>query len=305
MRNTHKVRNSKSEGVVKMCRFLVMVILTTLVSACASHASPTRTQEHPIVKSGYAPINDIKMYYEIHGSGDGVPLVLLNGGGSTIDVPYGRVLPVFASHRMVIALEEQGHGRTSDRNQPFRAETSAEDVSALLRYLKVAQADVMGFSNGAGVAMALAIRHPEQVRKLVFASYFTQKSGAQPGFWDFMKKADFAGMPQPLKDAFLKVNPSMDALKNMCAKDIERMNHFKEVPNKDVQSIRASTLIVIGDKDVVKPEHAVALNHLIVNSRLMILPGAHGEYLGEILTAKKGSPTPELTAGFIENFLND
>jgi pimeloyl-ACP methyl ester carboxylesterase len=287
-----------------MRQIIFVVFVATLISACASNSTQIHVQESRIVKNGYAPVNGIKMYYEIHGSGSGVPLVLLNGGGSTIDVPYSRVLPIFASHRTVIALEEQGHGRTSDRKEPFRAETSADDVSTLLKYLKVPQADIMGFSNGAGVAMEMAIRHPEQVRKLVFASYFSKKSGAQPGFWDFMNKADFAGMPQPLKDAFLKVNPDLEALKNMCAKDIERMQHFKEIPDKDVQSIRASTLIVIGDKDVVKPEHATELNRLITNSRLMILPGAHGEYLGEILTAKAGSHAPEHTAGFIEEFLN-
>jgi pimeloyl-ACP methyl ester carboxylesterase len=257
-----------------------------------------------VAKSGYAPVNGIKMYYEIHGSGEGVPLVLLNGGGSTINVAYSRLLPILASHRTVIALEEQGHGRTSDRKEPFRPESSADDVSALLNYLKVVQADIMGFSNGAGVAMEMAVRHPGQVRKLVFASYFSKKSGAQPWLWDFMKKADFAGMPQPLKDAFLKVNPDVEALKNMCVKDIERMQHFKDIPDKDVRAIRAPTLIMIGDKDVVKPEHAVELNHLIANSRLMILPGGHGEYLGEILTAKAGSHAPESTAVFIEEFLN-
>jgi pimeloyl-ACP methyl ester carboxylesterase len=292
-------------GVTKMKQIIFAAIVAILTSACTTPATQTSPHDSQIVKSGYALINGIKMYYEIHGSAGGsVPLVLLNGGGSTINVPYSRVLPIFSSHRMVIALEEQGHGRTSDRKEPFRAETSADDVSALLKYLKVAQADVMGFSNGAGVAMEVAIRHPEQVRKLVFAAYFTKKSGAQPWFWDFMKKADFAGMPQPLKDAFLKVNPDEEALKNMCLKDIERMQHFKEIPDKDVKSIRAPTLIMVGDKDVVKPEHAIELNHMIANSRLIILPGTHGEFLGEILGAKPGSHVPEYTAGLVEEFLN-
>ena len=288
-----------------MSRTIFAVLAAVLVFACATPTTQIRAQKRQAVAIGYAPVNGIKMYYEIHGSGGGVPLVLLNGGGSTINITYSRVLPIFASHRTVIALEEQGHGRTSDRKEPFRAETSADDVSALLKYLQFAQADFMGFSNGAGVAMEVAIRHPEQVRKLVFASYFTERSGAQPWFWDFMKKADFAGMPQPLKDAFLSVNPDIEALKNMCAKDIERMQHFIEIPAKDVQSIRASTLIMIGDRDVVKPEHAAELSHLVSNSRLMILPGAHGEYLGEILTARAGSRAPEYTAGFIEEFLDD
>lgn len=282
---------------------LFAILAAAFISGCATSQSQSKAPESPAIKTGYAPVNGIKMYYEIHGSGEGTPLVLLNGGGSTINVPYGRILPLFAAHRKVIALEEQGHGRTTDRDLPFRAETSAEDVSALLKYLNIQQADIMGFSNGAGVAMQMAIRHPEQTRKLVFVSYMSKKSGVYPWLWDFMKKADFAGMPQPLKDEFLKVNPDLQKLKNMCEKDIERMRNFKDVPDKDVKSIRAPTLILIGDKDVTQPAHAVELNHMIANSRLMILPGAHGEFIGELLALNKASHSPEYTAGFIEEFL--
>jgi len=257
-----------------------------------------------LLKSGYAPVNGIKIYYEIRGREEGIPLVLLNGGGSTIDVTYSRILPLFARHREVIALEEQGHGRTSDRNQPFRAESSADDVAGLLDYLQIKLADVMGFSNGAGVAMQLAIRHPELVHKLVYASYMTRRNGAAPWFWDFMKKADFENMPQPLKDAFLKVNPNPELLKNMCVKDIERMQHFKDMSDKDLKSIKAPTLILIGDKDVVTPEHAAELSRKIPDARLLVLLGGHGEYLGELLTGKSDSHAPEFTSGFIEEFLN-
>src|SRR5438874_12424358 len=103
------------------------------------------------------------MYYEVHGRTDGVPLVLLHGGGSTIEVTFSRVLPIFAGSRRVIAVEEQGHGRTTDRDQPVTFESSAEDVAALLRHLRVNQADVFGFSNGASVALQVAIRHPQLV----------------------------------------------------------------------------------------------------------------------------------------------
>jgi pimeloyl-ACP methyl ester carboxylesterase len=289
----------------KTCSILFAIAAAILVSGCATSAPQAKapTPESQLVKSGYAPINGIQMYYEIHGAGEGTPLVLLNGGGSTINVTYGRILPVFARHRMVIALEEQGHGRTTDRALPFRPETSADDIAALLKYLNVKQADIMGFSNGAGVAMQMAIHHPDQVRKLVFVSYFTKKTGAYPWLWDFMKKTNLSEMPQPLKDEFLKVNPDPQKLKNMCEKDIERMQHFKDVPDKDVKSIRVPTLIMSGDKDVTKPEHAAELNRMIPNSRLMILPGAHGEFLGELLTGNKASHAPEWTAGFIEEFL--
>ena len=100
------------------------------------------------LESGHAPVHGIEMYYEVHGRRDGIPLVLLHGGGSTIEVTFSRVLPVFAASRRVIAVEEQGHGRTTDRDQPVAFETSADDVAALLRHLKIDQADLFGFSNG-------------------------------------------------------------------------------------------------------------------------------------------------------------
>ena len=136
-----------------------------VLAGCGAHPVqpevPTMSQ-HPAsspVKRGYLPVNGLQMYYEVHGAGDGVPLVLLHGGGSTIDSTYGRVLPYVARHRRVIAVEEQAHGRTSDRDQPERFESSADDVAALLAQLGVASADVMGFSNGASVALQMAIRH--------------------------------------------------------------------------------------------------------------------------------------------------
>lgn len=256
------------------------------------------------IESGHAPVNGIQMYYEVHGRKDGVPLVLLHGGGSTIEVTFSRVLPVFAAGRRVIAVEEQGHGRTTDRDQPVAFETSADDVAALLRHLKVEKADLFGFSNGASVALQVAIRHPGLVRKLVFASSFTRKDGAQPQLWEFMKKADFSNMPQPLKDAFLRVNPDERKLRTMHDKDAARMRSFQDVPDDLVRSVRAPTLIVLGDQDVVKPEHAVELTRLISGARLLILPAGHGDYLGEAVMTQKETRQPELTARLIEEFLD-
>jgi pimeloyl-ACP methyl ester carboxylesterase len=243
------------------------------------------------------------MYYEIHGKETGIPLILLHGGGSTIEVTFGKVLPIFAQHRKVIALEEQGHGRTTDRSQPVRFETSADDVAALLAYLKIEKADLFGFSNGASVALQVAIRHPQLVRKLVFASSMTKKEGAHPQFWASMEQVDFANMPQPLKDAFLKVNPDTQKLKAMHDKDAERMLNFKDVSDDDVRSVRAPTLIVMGDRDIPTPDHAIELTHMIPQSRLLIVPGEHGDYMGEALATQNEGRSPELIAGLIEEFL--
>jgi pimeloyl-ACP methyl ester carboxylesterase len=256
------------------------------------------------LESGHAPVNGIEMYYEVHGRRGGVPLVLLHGGGSTIDVTFGRVLPFLASGRTVIAVEEQGHGRTSDRDQPVAFESSAEDLTALLRHLEIEAADLFGFSNGASVALQVAIRHPGLVRKLVFASSFTKKNGAPPHFWDFMGKAEFSNMPQALKDAFLRVNPDPGKLRIMHDKDAARMRSFEDVPDDAVRSVRAATLVLLGDRDIVTLDHAVELTRLIAGSRLLILPAGHGDYLGEAVMAPEGSAYPELTARLIEEFLD-
>jgi len=177
-------------------------------------------------------------------------------------------------------------------------------VATLLRYLKVDKADIFGFSNGASVALQVAIRHPRLVRKMVFASSITRRDGAQPQLWEFMKQANFSNMPQPLKDAFLRVNPDVQQLKTMHDKDAARMQNFKDVPDDLVRSVRAPTLIVIGDRDIVKPEHAVELTGLISGARLLILPGGHGDYLGEAVMTRKDTCYPELTARLIEEFLD-
>jgi pimeloyl-ACP methyl ester carboxylesterase len=256
------------------------------------------------LETGHAPVNGIDIYYEIHGTRDGVPLVLLHGGGSTIEVTFGRVLPVFAAGRPVIALEEQGHGRTSDREGPVAFETSADDVAGLLRSLKVDQADLFGFSNGASTALQVAIRHPALVHRLVFASSFTRRDGAQPQLWKFIAGAEFSNMPQPLKDAFLKVNPDRQRLETMHDKDAARMRGFRDVPDALVASVRVPTLIVLGDQDIVKPEHGVELARLIPGARLLILPGGHGDYLGEAVMTQAETRYPELTARLIEEFLD-
>jgi pimeloyl-ACP methyl ester carboxylesterase len=271
-----------------------------LLIACAA----TGDHYHSQTRGEYADINGLRMYYEVHGAGEGVPLVLLHGGGSTIEVTFGKTMPLFARRRKVIAIEEQGHGRTSDRDQPVRFETSADDVAALLHQLGIGQADLFGFSNGASVALQVAIRHPQRVRKLVFASSMTKKSGVYPELWSFMEKADIANMPQPLKDAFLKVNPDPDRLKIMHDKDRERMLGFKDISDEDLKSIQAPTLILIGDRDIVRPEHALELSRALPRARLLILPGGHGDYLGEAVMTQRETRYPGLTVALIEEFLD-
>jgi pimeloyl-ACP methyl ester carboxylesterase len=288
----------------------LVAVLSLSLAACASQGTqearaPEAVNEAKVsVERGRANVNGLSMYYEVHGNAPGVPLVLLHGGGSTIDSSYGRVLPLFARQRKVIALEEQAHGRTTDRDTPVRFDTSAEDVASLLGLLNIQRADVLGFSNGANVALRLAIRHPALVRRLVFASSITKRSGAPAEFWDFMAKATYADMPQELKDAFLAVNPNPQKLRVMHDKDLDRMHHFADTTDEEVRGVKAPTLVLLGDRDVPTLEHAAELTRLFPKARLLVLPGGHGDYLGEVSARSRRAEYPALTVGLVEGFLN-
>src|SRR2546427_1723553 len=131
---------------------------------------------------GFAPVNGLQLYYEIHGNPakDGVPLVLLHGGGSTIETSFGKLIPLVSKRRRVIAFEQQGHGHTADLDRPFSFEQSAEYAVALLGRLHVAKADFLGYSNGGQSPLALALRHPEVVRSLILESVFFSRAGPDP-----------------------------------------------------------------------------------------------------------------------------
>lgn len=297
---------------------ILTTIITMIISGCNNHpetktTSGTSANSIPIEVqnkennkdsiAGYAMVNGLKMYYEIHGSG--FPLVLIHGGGSTIRSTFGQVLDSFAKDRQVVAVELQAHGRTSDRNQNLSFEQDADDVAALLKNLKIENADFLGFSNGGNTALQIAIRHPALVRKLIIASAFYKRDGLYPQFWESMMKATFENMPQALKDAYVAVAPDPGGLAIMCNKEIKRMLNFQDWRKEDIRSIKSPVLIIIGDADIVRPEHAVEMFHLLRNAHLAILPGGHGTYIGELTAPKEGSKLPDLTVAMVEEFLRE
>lgn len=253
-------------------------------------------------KGNYADVNGIKMYYEIHG--EGKPLVLIHGGGSTIETNWSKILPLFAQHFKVIAVELQAHGHTSDRDAPESFQQDADDVAALLKQLNIGKAHIMGFSNGGSTTLQIAIRHPEIVDKIVVASAAYKREGLIPGFFDMMQNATLDNMPQPLKDAYLAIKNNTAGLRNMHDKDANRMRTFKDWNDSDLQMIKAPALIMNADKDVVTNDHALKMSKLIPGATLVILPGVHGAFLGEVCTAVPGSRLPEITAALVIEFLN-
>lgn len=274
----------------------VLIVLLLLIKNVSMTA-----QNQPTGK--YADINGLKMYYEIHGSGR--PLILLHGGGSTITSTFGRILPGLSKLHQVIAVELQAHGHTKDIDRPLSFEQDADDVAELLRILNVSKADFIGFSNGGTTCLQIAIRHPRLINKLVLASTLYKRDGMQAGFWENMQQATLETMPPPLKEAYLTANPDVRGLQKMFDRDVARMLSFRDIPDADIRKIQAPSFVINGDAEVVRAEHAFALSRTLPHAQLAILPGGHGDYIGEICSKQKDSKLPKLVIAMLETFLNE
>ncbi|HEY9261001.1 alpha/beta hydrolase [Chitinophaga sp.] len=285
-----------------MKKIIVCVAVLILSSYHIAFAVNTTAKDSLPIKKGYSDVNGIKMYYEIYG--EGKPLVLLHGGGSTIQTTFGRVIPALAAHRKVIAVELQAHGRTSDRAKDESFEQDADDVATLLKNLHIDKADFFGFSNGGTTTVQIAIRHPEIVDKIILGSALCKRSGMPAFFWDFMKQAKLSNMPEELKVAYVQVAPDPNGLQAMHDKDARRMVNFKDIPDEQITAIKVPALIIIGDKDIILPAHAIEMHKQLVNSELAIIPGGHGEYIGEITTLKTGSREADYVVPMLERFLD-
>ncbi|MBW8359246.1 MAG: alpha/beta hydrolase [Weeksellaceae bacterium] len=257
---------------------------------------------HSLFRSGYSEVNGLNMYYEIYGKGK--PLVLLHGGGSTIQTTFGKVIPLFAENRMVIAVELQAHGRTGDRDTGVTFEQDADDAAALLRNLGIHNADFFGFSNGGTTVLHIAIRHPQLVHKMVLGSALTNRRGVPTWFWEFMNSARLERMPEPLQLAYRSVAQDPAGLQVMHDKDAARMVNFKDIPDEKIATVKVPALIIIGDRDVITPEHGLEQNRLLEHSSLAIIPGGHGDYIGEITTLKPDFRESDLAVPLIEKFLD-
>ncbi|MET7257281.1 alpha/beta fold hydrolase [Dyadobacter fermentans] len=232
-------------------------------------------------KSGYADVNGLKMYYEVYGKGK--PVVLLHGSFMNILSNWSQIIPMLAD-RQVIVAEMQAHGRTRDIARPLSYEAMADDVSGLLKLLQVDSTDILGYSMGGGVAFQFAVRHPEQLRRLVILS----GTYAHNGWWPDAEAsfgtitADmFKGTPIQTQYDSLGNDPAKfpDFVKKVMSIDLKPYDWSKEV-----KSIKAPIFMAIGDADGVQYEHALALfrakgggkmgdMHGLPKSRLAILPG--------------------------------
>ncbi len=253
----------------------------------------------------YAPVNGLKMYYELHGSGQ--PLVLLHGGAGTTQM-FGEVLRLLSEGRQVVAPELQGHGHTADIDRPLRYELLADDIAALASHLGLERVDVMGYSLGGGVALRTAIQHPELVRKLVVVSAPCRRAGWYPEVLKAMgqsgpESAD-ALKSTPMYRAYSRVAPRLDdwpVLMTRLGEMLRRDYDWSE----EVTKVKTPTMIVVGDADSVRTSHAVEFFGLlgggrvdggwdrsgVPNARLAVLPGTtHYDILSSPALAQAVKP---------------
>lgn len=268
---------------------LVAIVVTVMVS-CQRENQATSPETKDTVasqslkpaESGYADVNGLKMYYEVYGNGK--PIVLLHGAYMSIPLNWRHIIPLLAKDRKVIVTELQGHGRTRDIVRDISYEGMADDVSGLLKHLAIDSADVLGYSMGGGVAFQVAVRHPEQVRRLVVLSGTYTHDGWWPeveAMYGTFTADMFNGTPIQKQYDSLGNDPAHfhEFVKKVISIDLKPYDW-----TRDVKKIQAPIFMAIGDADGVRYEHALELFrakgggkmgdlHGLPKSRLAIIPG--------------------------------
>jgi pimeloyl-ACP methyl ester carboxylesterase len=238
----------------------------------ASSTSPTpgTTTLAPVTRD-YANVNGLAMYYEVHG--DGRPIVVLHGGMCTIEACLGPILPVLAPGRRLIAVEQQAHGHTADIDRPLTFEQMADDTAALLRTLHVEKADVFGYSDGGNVALRLAMAHPGLVDRLAVFGTNANNEGLAPGLVDLFATVKAEDIPKEFRQAYEKAAPDPKGFASLVRKVMHQALAFKGWTPEELRSIRSPALVMVGDRDIVRPEHAVEMFRQLPNAQLAVLPG--------------------------------
>ena len=234
---------------MRITAFLVMTMAITDLSA----------QQGPT--TGYAPVNGLKMYYEVHGRGE--PVVLLHGAFMTITNNWAGWISELSKTRKVIAVEMQGHGRTADVPRDITYENLADDVAALLSYLTIPRADLIGYSMGGAVAMQCAIRHPDNVRKAVIMSSMFRTDGMVPGALEAIRKLtadDFKG--SPIEAEYKKLSPTPDDFPKFVQRIVAMASKGYDFGAEELEATTTPMFFIHGDADGVRLAHVAEMFRL-------------------------------------------
>ena len=267
------IANMWPNGVTANMRTIAFVLMTLVPAVVSAQPKPT---------TGYAPVNGLKMYYEVHGSGE--PVVLLHGAFMTITNNWNGWIGELAKTRKVIAVEMQGHGRTADIERDISQENLADDVAALLDRLEIPRADLVGYSMGGGVAMQCAIRHPDRVRKVVVMSSVFRSDGMVKEGRDAISTltADVF-KDSPIEVEYKKLSPAPDGFPQFIERMIATASKEHDMGADKLKATTASMFFIFGDADGIRLEHVAEMYRLKggevhgdlgprSDSRLAILP---------------------------------
>lgn len=233
---------------MKTAALFLMVVLSAVVSA-----------QKP--RTGYAPVNGLRMYYEVYGKGQ--PVVLLHGSFMTITTNWPEMIARLSKTRQVIAVEMQGHGRTADIQRDFSYENLSDDVAALLDYLKIPKADLIGYSLGGGVAMLTAIRHPDKVRKVVSISATLRDDGLVKEAIDAfpnLTPENFKG--SPIEIEYKKLSPTPNEFPNFVRRVLQISLKPHDFGADKLRATQAPFFFVHGDADGVRLDHIAEMFRL-------------------------------------------
>lgn len=232
----------------------------------------------------YAAINGLNMYYEMHG--DGPPLLLLHGGSGSIPEKW---IPLFTPHYLVIAPEQMGHGRTSDLvDRQFHYHDMAEDTVELMRQLEIESAVVIGYSDGGIIGLDMAIHHPGTVTRLAVTGANARFDGYTAENQEWVRTFD--PRSEPVSESYVRLSPDGPEHWPVFQKRLKLMwSAEPSFTDEALRRIVAPTLLVIGDRDIVTPEHAVEMLRAIPAGRLCVVPNAgHGVMPAETVLAFLG-----------------
>ena len=238
----------------------------------------------------YAAINGLNMYYEEHG--DGPPLLLLHGGAGSIPE---RWIPLFSPRFRVIAMEQMGHGRTADLlDRPFHYHDMAEDTIELMRHLGIESACVVGYSDGGIIGLDIAIHHPDRVTKLAITGANARTDGYTAENQEMMRNLKPGDMP--ISESYRRLSPDgADHWPVFIDRLLRMWSVEPSLTGEELQSIKAPTLIIVGDDDIVRTEHSVEMFRAIPHAQLCVVPDSgHGVMPKEaVLTFLAESSGPE------------